>query len=675
MLGEKRAGGGQVGGRVRSRSRFGFRAVEQRLEHLDRRRVGTPGEAGIEDRDRLRVIAPRPAGRRRRQPGGVRSADLPSRLRTIRAGRSGASCRRLCTLSVGLRRQAKDFQASTDLGWDRYDQRMTLDLLGVTTVPETLATWVVPGGSLDSVQEITARAGEVTAVVGANGAGKSALGLWMQNNSRDTIARRLIAHRRLWFTSAGPDISPAQRESMIQNMQHWSFQQESRYLDHADSQRANIVLFDILALVNGQNSRIADLAFSGIDRAQIYEMVGARTLDRLNAILMESGLPVQLVLTDNQTFNAVNASRGTEYPIFQMSDGEKSAVLLASEILTASPNSIQIIDEPERHLHRSISSGLVEALTAARPDCHFVVLTHDLELANSLGKNDKDQTFVLTGCAWSGSSVTSWDIFAVEAPAGIPDNARTALLGGRRDVLFIEGAPDSLDKKLYSLLFPLWGLSPSGGCEQVVRAVTGLQASEQHHWIRARGMVDGDGRTPEERASLLSRGILPLPVSEIESLYYLDVVIREISEVQAAGLGRSSRALEDRARRDALSALRQPGIFERLARKLALSEVRRKIVDQLPAEIEFGAEQIDVSFLSPYPRILEEIKALSLLGDLEGLVRFLPIRDTGLRNQVAAALGFRSFGDYESAVRVRIKGNPGLASALRDIVGPVPVGA
>jgi hypothetical protein len=43
---------------------------------------------------------------------------------------------------------------------------------------------------------------------------------------------------------------------------------------------------------------------------------------------------IELRLTDAQTLNAVNSSSGTEYPIFQISDGEKSALLLAGEVLT-----------------------------------------------------------------------------------------------------------------------------------------------------------------------------------------------------------------------------------------------------------------------------------------------------------------------------------------------------
>ena len=537
-----------------------------------------------------------------------------------------------------------------------------------------LATWAVPGIDSGSVQLITARSGEATVIVGANGAGKSALGLWIQVNSGEVPARRLIAHRRLWFSSAGPDISPAQRENTGQNMVHWSRAPDSRYLDHADSQRAGIVLFDMLALMNGQNGRIADLALAGADLAQIRSLEGGRVLDRLNAILTDSGLPVQLKLTDRQSFSAVNSLRGAEYPIFQMSDGEKSAVLLAAEVLSAPNGSILIIDEPERHLHRSISSMLVEAVIASRPDCHFVVLTHDLELASALSTGN-GQSFVLTDCAWAGDSMTSWALFSTDPSEGAPDSVRAAILGGRQNLLFVEGDPGSLDSKLYGILFPLWTLAPCGGADQVIRAVTGLQASEQHHWVRARGIIDGDGRTSQERQTYIGRGVLPLPVSEIESLYYLSEVTSSVAELQAITLDGDADAMKSSARDAALDSLRSEGTFQRLASKLALTEVRRKLGEELPTSVGPDVERIELSISSPFGRILSEIQDLSNADDLDGLVRLLPIRDTALRNKVAGALGFRTTSDYESAVRVRVKADPTLASVLQTIVGPIPLGS
>ncbi len=126
---------------------------------------------------------------------------------------------------------------------------------------EPLAQWQVPRPGDPLV--LLARPGTVTVVVGANGSGKSALGVWLQKNTPGTSVRRLIAHRRLWFEHAGPDMTPAQREILAPNILQWSLQLESRWRDHAHAHRADIVLFDLLARMNERNARLAALVDSG----------------------------------------------------------------------------------------------------------------------------------------------------------------------------------------------------------------------------------------------------------------------------------------------------------------------------------------------------------------------------------------------------------------------------
>jgi AAA domain, putative AbiEii toxin, Type IV TA system/Protein of unknown function (DUF4435) len=369
---------------------------------------------------------------------------------------------------------------------------------------EVLHRWDVPGVNGDAPVRIVAKAGHSTVIVGPNGAGKSALGVWLdQNNGNSMRIRRLIAHRRLWFQHAGPGITSAQRDSTANNIVNWDRSPDSRYLDHGDQHRPSITLFDVLAKVNHENAQMVEMYSGGASRREVEARLGIRLLNRLNAIFRAAGLVIEVKLTAEQTLNAVNIASKTEYPIFHMSDGEKSALLLAAEVLIAPQGSVFIIDEPERHLHRSISAGLVEAIIADRPDSHFVFLTHDLELAAALG-GGAGQVYSLTGCSWSGKA-EGWELFPVDASAEIPESARMAILGGRRELLFIEGEKHSLDLRLYGLLFPRWTLFPAGGCDQVIRAVTGLRASRSHHWLNARGVVDGDWRTSEEKSSLRAR--------------------------------------------------------------------------------------------------------------------------------------------------------------------------
>lgn len=538
--------------------------------------------------------------------------------------------------------------------------------------PEVLGHWDIPGLAADAPVRITAKSGQSTTVVGANGSGKSALGLWMeQNNGGPAGIRRLIAHRRLWFEYAGPAITSAERQSTGRNVSTWSRQDDSRYLDHANAKRASIVLFDVLARVNHENALLVDMYHEGASRQEVETQHGPRFLDRLNAIFRAAGLAIELKLTDEQTLDAVNRVSGAEYPIFKMSDGEKSALLLAGEVLTTDEGSIYVIDEPERHLHRSISAGLVEAIIADRPDSHFVVLTHDLELAAALGKGS-GQMFSLTGCTWAGESPGSWQLFPIDASDELPESARLAILGGRRELLFIEGETHSLDMKLYTLLFPEWTLFPTGGCDQVIRAVTGLRTSQPHHWLSARGVVDGDWRDEDEKLSLRARGILPLPVSEVENLYYSADVIRAVAARQAESVDESVDALVDLATTRALSALGADGTPERLAASLALTAARRHLLAELPTTIDASSTSISVTVASPYAQLLTTIADLLRASDLDGLIRLLPVRDTALRAQVARSLRFQNIADYEAAARVQIRNDSTLAAAVRTFIGPMP---
>ena len=536
---------------------------------------------------------------------------------------------------------------------------------------EVLHQWDVPGVSGEAPVRIVARAGHSTTIVGANGAGKSALGVWLnQNNGNSTQVRRLIAHRRLWFQTAGPAITSAQRESTGNNIINWDRQPDSRYLDHADQHRASGALFDVLARVNYENAQMVEMYRNGASPQEVEARFGPGMLERLNAIFRAAGLVIELKLTAEQTFNAVNSASKTEYPIFHMSDGEKSALLLAAEVLTATEGSVYIIDEPERHLHRSISAGLVEAIIADRRDSHFVILTHDLELAAALGRGP-GQVYSLTRCIWSGQAI-GWELFPVDASAEIPESARLAILGGRRELLFIEGDKHSLDLRLYRLLFPNWTLFPAGGCDQVIRAVTGLRGSEPHHWLNARGVVDGDGRTEEEKTSLRERGILALPVSEVENLYYSDAVMEAVAVRQAESIDETPATLLTQARAAALKALREEGAPERFAKALTLAMSRRRVLEELPTSVDTSATSITVSFPSPYPDIRSRIAALLDSDDLDGLIQLVPIRDTAMRDRVARALRFQKFADYEAAARALIRKNEILAAKVRGLIGPMP---
>lgn len=461
---------------------------------------------------------------------------------------------------------------------------------------------------------------------------------------------------------------------MASQVRNYDVRPDSRYLDHLFQQRTGVVLFDLLAKYNERNAQGMRLLEQGASAEDVLGQVDPSLLDRLNRILDRAHLELELLLTDQGTFDAVSTTQpGVRYPIFQMSDGEKSALLLAAHVLVAPQAVIQIIDEPERHLHRWISAGLIEAVMTERPDCHFVAITHDLEFSASLPRASTDLV-VLSGCKWSGETVCGWELHTVDEGEPLPESARRAILGGRREILFIEGDAASADLSLYRLLFARSYVTPVGGCDQVIRSVTGLGDSGVHHWIDARGIVDGDGRTIAEKDALARKGILTLSVNEIENLYYTDVVIAAMAQQQGKVLGRAAGELRSDAAAGALAALRQPGTGKHLASALALAVVRRQVLEHLPDRdaLSRGEEGITLRLESPFPAELAGFEKLLAVDNLEQIVCRYPIRDSGVRRAIANGLRFQNIDDYESAVRSRVRDDETLAQALRDLVGALP---
>lgn len=96
----------------------------------------------------------------------------------------------------------------------------------------------------------------------------------------------------------------------------------------------------------------------------------------INELLKLSALPIEISVQQNEQLFASKLG-GPPYSIAELSDGERNAPLIAAEVLTAQAGILFLIDEPERHLHRSIISPLLTLLFERRTDCAFVISTHD----------------------------------------------------------------------------------------------------------------------------------------------------------------------------------------------------------------------------------------------------------------------------------------------------------
>ena len=389
-------------------------------------------------------------------------------------------------------------------------------------------------------------------VLGVNGSGKSALLLKLYQQHQAT-ARKVAAHRQTWFQSGRLDLTSMRFQQDSVNIQASDSDPASRYRDRYSSARPNRALFALLRQRTRRDSEgIARYETGGVESLDEYLHNNPNPIDVINGLFKETSLEVEIDL-DPEDPDALVARRlagGQTYGIEQLSDGERSALLLASEVLTAPKGSLLLLDEPERHLHRSIISPLLSGLFATRDDCNFVISTHDLLFPHDCGPT---AVLVLRSCTFAGNTPRSWDVDLLDAEEGIDDDLKVAVWGSRRTILCIEGTHTSLDKPLYEALFPDVTVRPTGNRDEVMDFVKNAAAIEELHWLNIYGLIDRDQRPGIEQDVDSLEQIYTLSRYAVESIYYDTRIQRAVAEPRARQLEADLEVRLERARSAALT--------------------------------------------------------------------------------------------------------------------------
>ena len=224
-------------------------------------------------------------------------------------------------------------------------------------------------------------------------------------------------------------------------------------------------------------------------------------LERINHLFRIANLTATLTLSDDGEFLAHHGDENAAFRIAHLSDGERSATIMAATVLIVEAGTLLLIDEPERHLHRSIVVPFLSALFEQRQDCSFVISTHEISLPIS---SPQSRVLLIHRCEWSGSNATAWEANVFDASEELPEELKLAILGARQRILFVEGEEHSLDQPLYCALFPGVLVVSKGSCGEVQRSVNGLRDTESTHHVRAFGLIDADGRSQEEMTLLVT---------------------------------------------------------------------------------------------------------------------------------------------------------------------------
>ena len=508
-------------------------------------------------------------------------------------------------------------------------------------------------------------------VVGPNGSGKSALIQHAVTSLGAQNVKRIAAHRQTWLGSAAISMTPQSRRTFGQNRQARETNPVSRWQEWSSDAQISSVLFDLTAKENDLARRIMDGTYSNNLKAVETIVANERPVfEQINELLEQGGFPVTIRNSEGEEILAQNRIAGEQYSMAQMSDGERNAAILAANVLTVRPGTVLLIDEPERHLHRSIMEPFLSALFAQRQDCPFIISTHEIGLPLA---NPEASVIVVRSCVWSGEEAAKWEATLLEKESGLPEDLKRSILGSRRKILFIEGEPQSLDLRLYSTLFPNISVIPAGSSDDVIKAVTGLRNSQDFHDVESFGLIDGDNLSRDYVQELSQRNVYALSQYSVESLYYCPDAMKAVADRQAESLEKDAGEMIEAARSEGLAALSQEGEDERMAARRCEREVREQIQFQMPdwksianlsnSEIEVDVKKIHCEELNRYRGFLSE-------RNLEKLVARYPVRDTGALNQMARQFQL-SRVNYERTLLARVRDDAVLADRLRAQVGPL----
>lgn len=557
--------------------------------------------------------------------------------------------------------QNADSSASADAASDQDQSAQEEDV----SPPLSIAFEVPTAG--ESVQ-LPIAAKQPLLIVGANGSGKSSLMQKLyQANHQNAI--RISAHRQNWMESNHVTFSPLDKVQNQNNIRNQDLQAQGRWKEWNAPARSTMVISDLLEDDNDHAREVRRLLASGDNAGAELRSTTPSALEKINLLLAGSGVPISLSIGSNSSLMAAK-NGSAPFSAEALSDGERNALLISGAILTAPARSLVLVDEPERHLHPSIVTPLLIQLFALRPDCAFVVSTHELTLAGSLPES---RIVIVRDTRIENNVGVEWDVDVLEPGADIDEATKLSILGGRRKIVFIEGTPDSLDQPLYELLFPNVSIVPRETCGAVEHSVDSIQAAQALTWVRPFGIIDQDQIDATRRSELAAKNVFALSVYSVEALYYHPNVIAQIAGRQAAVSGKDPRALVTKANDEVIRVI--TGDADRMAARMTEQAVKDAASVQMLDWKKIQAGQslsIHVDAQAAYAAEKTRLQSLLNAKDISGIMCRYPIRETAALGSIVAALGFKGRADYEGAVRKLIKDDANARARMLGFFGGLP---
>lgn len=516
-------------------------------------------------------------------------------------------------------------------------------------------------------------AGSPLILAGPNGVGKSSLLHAIARGSGTFLEHYeiLAGFRQISFSNGDVESSGIPLSDLSAQLSHENIH-NNRYRNHLSDPHLKSVIKRFISTHNQNNEDLIREAANREENIQTLDKYSNRAIPMLNSIFRSARMPVELTLESGQ----LQAHRGgITYSIDRMSDGERAALLLIGSILIRPPGTLLAIDEPERHLSRSNSGPLIAAAVRARPDLFYVIATHDLSLCEWLPNKTiihVRDSFTSDG---DNAETRTYAINIISQNDELSEELQISLLGARKETLLVEGDVNSSDRALYSNIYPNHSILPAAGWETLTNSVKALRGNKHHHHLEVWGLIDGDGRDEAEVAALAVNGTFVLPVPTVENLFFHSSILAEMaSAIFSLKGGQSADIRVNLAETEAaifikrhVDDIARRRVVWRVARALSARKISVKELAQSVKEVP----AIDVEAMLVEERFrlttaTEQMKPSQLLWNT-------PIKNTGVPDAVAKAIGFDNFADYRTAVLRQMEaGTPAGLRMLKDLRDQLP---
>lgn len=460
-------------------------------------------------------------------------------------------------------------------------------------------------------------------IIGANGAGKSKLGAWIEQQDFEKV-HRIAAQRSLVFDENIRLKSYEEAKNMIfygsndkklfdEKNKKWNWGKGYTTTELNDY---NDVLAALIAMKNNQQDEFIE-KFKETSEDEKNKLKNPETvIDKLKIIWNKIFPHRSIKFEDGRILASYNwEGDNSIYNAREMSDGERVVLYLIAQCLCIPENKIIIIDEPELHLHRSIMNQFWLEIENKRKDSLFIYITHDTQFAAAHSYSDKIWIKEYDGENWEWEKVEKSEL---------PEQCLLDILGNRKHVLFVEGTQNSYDTNIYREIYKDMFVVPCESCLKVIEYTKAMNSNEQLHHLNVRGLIDRDYRTEEEIENLKKNNIYVLDIAEVENLFCVEEVLNFVN---------SHQRFEDCSR---VEEVKKYIIKERFSKQIE-GQINKAVI----SEVKYLLNTYDLSGKS-----LEDVE--DKLEKIPNQIPFKTIRDNVTR-KFKNALDEK---DYSSILRV-----------------------